>query len=60
MDSLSVSKRKDSAARALQKIPPNRYQEQYGVIVICIDESHQKKVYDKLFKDGLKCKVVVT
>lgn len=36
------------------------YREQYGVIVVCDGERHQKRVYDQLKSVGLKCKVVVT
>lgn len=34
------------------------YKEQYGVIVVCEDEKHQRKVYEDLKKEGLKLKVV--
>ena len=34
------------------------YKEQYGVIVICEDEKHQKLVYETLKKEGLKLKIV--
>jgi len=34
------------------------YKEQYGVIVMCVDESHQREVYETLKKKGLKLKVV--
>jgi len=37
-----------------------RYQEQYGVIVICQDEEHQESVYEELTGLGFECKVVVT
>ncbi|MBI4798247.1 MAG: hypothetical protein HY794_05850 [Desulfarculus sp.] len=42
--------------------PPadNRYKEQYGVIVICDGEAHQKEVYEALAAQGYKCRVVVT
>jgi hypothetical protein len=33
---------------------------QYGVIVICRDEAHQKEVYERLLGQGLEVKVVVT
>lgn len=36
------------------------YQEQYGVIVICEDESHQQAVYEKLSGAGYSCRVVKT
>jgi ParB-like chromosome segregation protein Spo0J len=34
------------------------YSEQYGVIVICIDEENQKEVYEALSEQGYNCKVV--
>ena len=41
--------------------PPNeRYREQYGVIVICDSEEHQKRVYDALSARHPKIKVVRT
>lgn len=42
--------------------PPadNRYKEQYGVIVICDGEAHQKEVYEALAAQDYKCRVVVT
>ncbi len=36
------------------------YKEQYGVIVMCRNEAHQKEIFDRLVTDGLDCKVVVT
>ena len=36
------------------------YKEQYGVIVICKDESEQEKVYNELLEKGYECKVVTT
>ena len=39
---------------------PDRYREQYGVIVICDDECHQREVYADLEPRGWKLKVVVT
>lgn len=36
------------------------YSEQYGVIVICQDEQHQKAVFDQLVAEGHKVRVVVT
>jgi hypothetical protein len=41
-------------------IPDCRYREQFGVIVICTDEEHQKQVYSELKKKHRKVKVVVT
>lgn len=34
------------------------YKEQYGVIIMCEGEEHQRKIYEKLKKEGLKLKVV--
>lgn len=36
------------------------YQEQYGVIVMCKSEAHQKDVYDALVAEGYEVKVVAT
>lgn len=36
-----------------------RYKEQFGIVVICKDEKEQKKLYEKLLKEGYKLKVVV-
>lgn len=36
------------------------YQEQYGVIVMCTDEAHQREVYETLAGMGYDCKVVAT
>ena len=36
------------------------YKEQYGVIVMCKDETEQQEVYEKLAADGYECKVVTT
>lgn len=36
------------------------YKEQYGVIVICKDESEQQEVYERLHSEGYECKVVTT
>jgi len=34
------------------------YQEKYGVIVECVDEAQQKRVFDELTAAGHKCRVV--
>ena len=34
------------------------YREQYGVIVMCADESEQERTYNKLTEEGYSCKVV--
>lgn len=41
-------------------VPDSSYVQQYGVTVICRDESHQQQVYERLTGEGLECKVVVT
>ena len=43
--------------------PPDagdKYQEQYGVIVICKDQGEQEKVYNSLMEAGYNVKVVAT
>lgn len=40
--------------------PSFNYKEQYGVIVICKDETEQEKVYNNLLNQGYECKVVTT
>jgi len=35
-----------------------QYKPQWGVIVICESEEQQKKVFEKLKKEGLKLKIV--
>ena len=37
-----------------------RYKEQYGVIIICVDEAEQERVYNVLTAEGYSCRVVVT
>ena len=39
---------------------PDRYREQYGVIVICEDETHQREVFETLKRYGWKLRVVMT
>ena len=39
--------------------PNFNYQSQYGVIVTCEDESHQKRVFDELTESGYEVRVVV-
>ena len=39
---------------------PDRYREQYGVIVICDDEPHQRQVFEALRPRGWRLRVVVT
>lgn len=38
----------------------DRYQEQYGVIIICEDAAQQEAVYNEMVGAGYTCKVVVT
>jgi len=51
-----------SKKKGIPKKVPGRngfkYRQQYGVIVICDDERHQERVYNRLHARGLKCKVV--
>lgn len=37
-----------------------RYQEQYAVVVVCTDATHQEKVFNQLQASGFECKVVCT
>ena len=37
-----------------------RYEERYGVIIICADGREQQTVYEALTAEGYKCRVVVT
>lgn len=36
----------------------DKYQQQFGVTVICRDEDQQRDVYERLVAEGLECKVV--
>ena len=36
------------------------YKEQYGVIVMCKNESEQEEIYNRLTAEGYECKVVAT
>lgn len=36
------------------------YKQQYGVIVICENESDQKQIFERLSSEGFSCKIVVT
>ncbi len=36
-----------------------KYKEQFGVIVVCPSERDQRRVYNKLSRQGMACKVVV-
>lgn len=35
-----------------------RHQSRYGVIVLCDDESHHRRVYEELAAAGYRCRVV--
>lgn len=35
-----------------------KHQARFGVLVICVDEAHQRQVYEQLLKMGFKLKVV--
>lgn len=37
-----------------------KYQEQFGVIVICDNERHQEEIYERLHSEGLQVRVVKT
>lgn len=44
--------------KATNKTKEINYQEQYGVIVLCDGEAHQKEIFEALKKKGLTLKVV--
>lgn len=48
------------AAKAVQRPGENgfKYQQKYGLVVVCSDEAHQQTLFNKLTKQGLKLKVV--
>lgn len=56
---LPTDEEEESSAGA-DKDTAFNYQEQYGVIVMCTDEEHQKEVYETLAGMGYDCKVVAT
>lgn len=35
-----------------------KYKEQYGVIVICVNEKEQQEIYERLLAEGLTLKIV--
>lgn len=43
-----------------EEIPASKYEEQFGVIVVCQSEADQKRVYEELTAKGLECRVVTT
>jgi hypothetical protein len=44
----------------IEDAPTSKYREQYGVIVVCSDEAHQRRVYEELSGSGHEVRVVVT
>ena len=40
--------------------PEDKYQEQYGVIIMCESESDQEKVFNEMTEQGYNCRVVTT
>ena len=42
------------------KIPKDRYQEQFAVVVTCKDAKEQAEVYERLRQEGLSVRVLVT
>lgn len=55
----------DDTAEAEEEAEENttagfNYKEQYGVIVICQDETDQERIYNELTQKGYECKVVAT
>jgi len=50
----------DAAGSDAGKDTSFNYQEQYGVIVMCDDEAHQREVYETLSGMDYNCKVVAT
>lgn len=65
-DADGLNKLLDSVGALGDTEPPDqqpgesKYKEQYGVIVVCVDEAEQQDVYERLNAEGLNCKVVVT
>jgi len=43
-----------------EDIPDDKYQEQYGVIIMCESESDQEKVFNEMTEQGYNCRVVTT
>ena len=45
-----------------KRTPPGKngfvYKPRYGVIVLCADEAHHRRVYNALSRAGHKCRVV--
>jgi len=40
--------------------PEDKYQEQYGVIIMCESESDQEKIFNEMTEQGYNCRVVTT
>lgn len=56
----SLLKQQEQPEQSQPAPPPDAYVEQYGVIVICDDESHQEEVFNALKDLGYRVKVVTT
>ena len=52
--------RPPSADPAAEERPTGSYQEQFGVVVICKDETDQARAYEALAEQGYQCRVVST
>jgi hypothetical protein len=48
----------DGADATAPRSSPGPPTGQYGVIIRCVNESHQREVYDRLTAEGLECRVV--
>lgn len=57
---MATKKRPPLPPEAPGRPDKGRYKEQFGVIVICRDEAHHRKVYEELKGLGYTCKVVRT
>lgn len=40
------------------EVPDDKYEPQYGVMVVCLDEADQERIYEKLSLEGYKLRVV--
>jgi ParB-like chromosome segregation protein Spo0J len=58
-DAAGLYKDDDAAEKSDADNAAFNYEQQYGVTVMCRDESHQKEVYDNLTGEGMECRVVV-
>ncbi len=48
------------APKPIPRPEKDRYRPQFGVIVLCDDEAHQKAVFEDLKRRGLRLRVVST